>query len=155
METLEICLEKFLEYRKLKTFHVTDINLLLFFYFDVAICYFTVALEFHLDLEATAKTLKKLCWKLVDIRSLIPGSKFHLIHFLMAAGYVTERKDMDNVVLVDDWCQANLVYFSVVLPTYARRTMLQDQDRKSDTWAVKSYTDAAGGSNIWTYVPWG
>ena len=119
--------------------------------------------------EARARTLKKLCGKLVDIRSLIPGSKFHLAHLLMAAGSVTERQDMDNVVLVDDWCRADLAYFSVVLPTYARRTKLQDPDRKPDTWAVKSYTDAAGGStesrgrgvgmtifpNIWTYVPWG
>ena len=119
--------------------------------------------------EATARNLKKVCGKLVDIRKLIPGSKFHLAHLLMAAGSITDRNEMENMVTVDDWCRADLMYFALVLPTYSSRAKLQDPDRKPDTWAVKSYTDAAGGTtesrgrgvgmtiypNIWTYVPWG
>ena len=56
-----------------------------------------------------------------------------------------------------------------MLPSYGRRTVLQDPDRRPDTWAIRSYTDAAGGSkesigrgvgmtifpNTWTFVPWG
>ena len=119
--------------------------------------------------EASFRMLKKLCGKLVDIRDLIPGSKFHLAHLLMVSGSVTEKSKMDDVVAVDDWCRADLHYFSVVLPTYSRRTKLQDPDRKPDSWAIQSFTDAAGGSveskgrgvgmtiypYIWTYVPWG
>ena len=44
--------------------------------------------------EATARVLKKLCGKLVDIRNLIPGAKFHLAHLLMAASSVTDPKEM-------------------------------------------------------------
>ena len=119
--------------------------------------------------EATARMLKKLAGKLIDIRNLIPGAKFHLAHLLMAAGSLTERSDMEKVVAVNEWCRADLFYFSLVLPTYSRRTRLQDPDRMPDTWAVKSYTDAAGGTtgnkgrgvgmtifpHIWSYVPWG
>ena len=70
---------------------------------------------------------------------------------------------------VDEWCGADLFFFSLVIPVYSRRTRLVDPDKKPDSWAVKSYTDAAGGSvqscgrgvgmtmfpNVWTYVPWG
>ena len=35
------------------------------------------------DGEATVRMLKKLCGKPVDLRSLIPGAKFHLAHLLM------------------------------------------------------------------------
>ena len=121
------------------------------------------------DGEATARVLKKLCGKLIDIRNLIPGARFHLAHLLMAAGSVTESADMEKMVEVDEWCRADLFYFSLVIPVYSHRTKLTDPDRKPDSWAVKSYTDAAGGSvqslgrgvgmtifpSVWTYVPWG
>ena len=119
--------------------------------------------------EATARVIKKICGKLIDIRGLIPGAKFHLAHLLMLSGSVTESSEMERVLLLDDWCRADLYYFSLILPVYSRRTKLTDPDRRPDTWAVKSYTDAAGGStvsvgrgvgmtifpNVWTYVPWG
>ena len=119
--------------------------------------------------EATARVLKKLCGKLVDLRCLIPGAKFHLAHLLIAASSVTDPADLDKMVKVGDWCRADLLYFSLVLPVYSHRTLLQDPDRSPDAWAIKSHTDAAGGSvqslgrgvgmtifpNIWTYVPWG
>ena len=119
--------------------------------------------------EATARVLKKLCGKRIDIRCLISGAKFHLAHLLMAAGSFTEAGDMEKIVTVDEWCRADLFYFSLVLPAYSSRTRLTDPDKKPDTWALKSHTDAAGGSsdskgrgvgmtifpNIWTYVPWG
>ena len=119
--------------------------------------------------EATVRVLKKICGKLVDIRCLVPGAKFHLAHLLMASSSVTDPKELETVVKIDDWCKADLFYFSLVLPVYSNRTKLQDPDRKPDSWAIKSHTDAAGGStenmgrgvgmtifpDIWTYVPWG
>ena len=121
------------------------------------------------DGEATVRTLKKICGKLVDIRNLIPGGKFHLAHLLIASSSFTEREDMERVVELEEWCKSDLYYFSLVLPAYSSRTNLQDPDRKPDTWAVKSHTNAAGGStenlgrgvgmtifpHVWTYVPWG
>ena len=98
------------------------------------------------DGEATARVLKKLCGKLIDIRNLIPGARFHLAHLLMAAGSVTESADMEKMVEVDEWCRADLFYFSLVIPVYSHRTKLTDPDKKPDSWAVKSYTNTVGGS---------
>lgn len=50
------------------------------------------------DGEATVRTLKKLCGKLVDIRNLIKGEKFHLAHLLIAANTFTEKEDMEVII---------------------------------------------------------
>ena len=119
--------------------------------------------------EATARVMKKLSGKLVDIRDLIPGSKFHLAHLMMAACKFTNKEDMEEVVKVEEWLKADLEYFLIVLPVYSKRTKLQDPDKKPDWWAIESHTDAAGGSkdslgrgvgmtifpDMWTLVPWG
>ena len=129
----------------------------------------TIIVDIMEEGEATVRTMKRICGKLIDIRNLIPGGKIHLVHLIMEAGSVTEKEDMEKVVTVSDWCRADLWYFSLVLPAYGRRTVLQDPDRRPDTWAIKSFTDAAGGSKenigrgvgmtifpkIWTFVPWG
>ena len=72
--------------------------------------------------EVTARVLKRLSGKLIDIRNLIPGAKFHLAHLLMVASSVTDPRDMDRMVVVDDWCRADMFYFSLVIPVYSRRT---------------------------------
>ena len=118
--------------------------------------------------EATARVFKKLCGKLVDIRDLIIGAKFHLAHLIMAATVYSDKQDMEEIAVMDEWLKSDLRYFSLVLPVYSRRTKLQDPDRRPAAWAVRSHTDSAGGSetigrgvgmtifpNIWTYVPWG
>ena len=125
--------------------------------------------EIRDDGEASARVLKKICGKLIDIKDLIPGAKFHLAHLIIASSSVNERENLDEVLEVDDWCRADLHYFSLTLPAYSRRTKLQDPDKRPSPWSIKSYTDAAGGStesmgrgvgmtifpNMWTYVPWG
>ena len=119
--------------------------------------------------EASVRTFKKLSGKLVDIRDLVVGSKFHLAHLLMVATTFNEKEDMENVLEVSEWLLADLQYFSLVLPVYSGRSQLQDPDRRPDWWALESHTDAAGGSreslgrgvgmilgpDMWTYVPWG
>ena len=44
--------------------------------------------------EATARELKSLCGKLVDIRNLIVGSKLYLAHLMKAANKFHNREDM-------------------------------------------------------------
>ena len=73
--------------------------------------------------EGTARTLKKIFGKLIDIRNLILGAKFHLAHIIMDAGSISDKED--------PWFRADLWYFSLVPPAYARRTELKDPDRKS------------------------
>lgn len=121
------------------------------------------------DGQATARFIKKICGKLIDIRNLVPGAKFHLAHLLVAANKFTEQGDMENIVVLDNWCREDLYWFVIMLPIYSQRTELKDPDRKPDHWTVKSYSDAAGGSaispgrgvgstifpNMWSFIPWG
>ena len=121
------------------------------------------------DREGTARDVKKLCGKLVDIRDLVEGSKYYLAHLIMAANVFNEKEDMDKMVQVDDWLERDLYFFSITLPAYARRAELQDPDRRAMAGSPKAYTDAAGGSRtqvgrgvgmlvegtVWTFVPWG
>ena len=62
----------------------------------------TIITEVLEEGEATARVLKRLCGKLIDIRNLIPGAKYHLAHLLMASGSVTEAREMEKVVTVDN-----------------------------------------------------
>ena len=125
--------------------------------------------ELREEREGSARKIKKLCGKLVDIRDLVEGSKFYLAHLIMAANEYNEKEDMEKMVKVDDWLERDLYFFSLVLPTYSRRAMLQDPDRRAMAGSSKAYTDAAGGSRtnlgrgvgmlidgrMWTLVPWG
>ena len=118
--------------------------------------------------EGTARMIKKLCGKLVDIRDLVEGAKFHLAHLIMAANEFNEKEDLERMVEVDDWLEKDLYYFSIVLPGFSRRAELQDPDRRAMAGSAKAYTDAAGGSRTkvgrgvgmlvegttWTFVPW-
>ena len=120
------------------------------------------------DGEGTARKMKKLCGKLVDIRDLVEGAKYYLAHLIMAANVFTEKEDMEKMVQVEEWLEKDLCFFSMVLPVYSRRTELQDPDKRAMAGSPKAYTDAAGGSRtnvgrgvgilvenkIWTYVPW-
>ena len=119
--------------------------------------------------EGSVREFKKLCGKLVDIRDLIEGAKFHLAHLIMAASMYNQKEDMDEIVEVDEWLEKDLYYFSLVLPVYGRRTELQDPDRRPMAGAEQAYTDAAGGSRTsvgrgvgmlvsggkWSFIPWG
>lgn len=121
------------------------------------------------DREGSVRDIKKLCGKLVDIRHLIEGARFHLAHLIMAANVYNDKEDMDELVEVDEWLEKDLYYFSLVLPVYGRRTELQDPDRRPLAGAERAYTDAAGGSRAkvgrgvgmlvagsdWTFIPWG
>ena len=76
------------------------------------------------DGQATARFMKKLCGKLIDIRNLVEGSKFHLANILIATNKFTEAKDMENIVTLDDWCKSDMVWFKIMLPVYSNRTEL-------------------------------
>ena len=124
--------------------------------------------ELREEREGRARDIKVLCGKLVDIRELVEGAKYHLAHLIMAANVFNEKEDLERVVEVDDWLERDLYFFSIVLPAYSRRAELQDPDRRAMAGSPKAYTDAAGGSrikvgrgvgmlvngNIWTLVPW-
>ena len=118
--------------------------------------------------EGSAREMKRICGKLVDIRDLVEGSKYHLAHVIMAANVYNEKEDLDKMVEVDDWLERDLYFFSIAVPRFSRRIELQDPDKRAMAGSAKAYTDAAGGSRAsvgrgvgmlvngktWTMVPW-
>ena len=71
------------------------------------------------DGEGTARKMKKLCGKLVDIRDLVEGAKYYLAHLIMAANVFSEKEDMEKMVQEEKWLERDLSFFSMVLPVYS------------------------------------
>ena len=127
-------------------------------------------LEYGIEMEEmTQRFVKSLCGKLVDIRCLVPLSKFYLSQLIQDANQYTEPKDMDKMVGLTDWTRADLSWWKLVLPLFNNKTKLQDPDRKYESGALQAHTDAAGGSlhghgrgvgmaiypTIWAQLPYG
>ena len=127
-------------------------------------------IEYGIEMEEmTQRFVKSLCGKLVDIRCLVPNSKFYLSQLIQDANQYTESKDMEKKVNLTDWTRADLSWWKLVLPLFNRKTKLQDPDRRPEPRALRAYTDAAGGSlhgqgrgvgmvifpNIWAQLTYG
>jgi hypothetical protein len=95
------------------------------------------------DEEMTQRVVQSLNGKLVDIRCLVPNSKFYLANLIMDSH---QTDDMESMVELGDWTRADLSWWKLVLPLCCRRTSLQDPDRRVRPSALKIYSDAAGGS---------
>ena len=116
--------------------------------------------------ELDQRFFKSVCGKLIHLRCFVKDSRFKLGQIILAANQTT---DLATLVKASEWCKSDMFWWKVVLPVYSRRTALPDPDRKPGPMALRSHTDAAGGSvrtwgrgvgmtifpNIWTFVLWG
>ena len=123
------------------------------------------------DREVTVRFIKSLGGKLLTLRSLIKGAKFHLAHIIMASIQYSAKEELDMTIRLSEWCCSDLYYFKLVLPVFSHRARLQDPDRKADLHsALHCYSDAAGGSReslgrgvgaviistgLWSVITWG
>ena len=48
--------------------------------------------------EVTARFAKKMCGKLINLRELIKGSKFHLAQIIITTSIVNRKEDMEKLV---------------------------------------------------------
>ena len=104
-------------------------------------------LEYAIEMdEMTQRFVKSICGKLVDIRCLVPNSKFYLSHLIQDANQFTDPKELGRMVTLTDWTRADLYWWKTVLPLFNAKTKLMDPDRKPMSTALKAHTDAAGGS---------
>ena len=114
--------------------------------------------------ELTQRAVQSLNGKLLDIRVLVPNSKFYLSNLMMDSH---QTDQLDSMVELSDWTRSDLAWWKLVLPLCNQRTKLQDPDRRFLSSAVKIYSDAAGGSmdtlgngvgmaifpNVYAYIP--
>jgi hypothetical protein len=118
------------------------------------------------DEEMTQRAVQSLCGRLVDLRCLVPCSKFYLANLIKDAH---QTEELESMVSLADWTRQDLAWWKVVLPLCNNRTVLQDPDRRPRPSALHVYSDAAGGSmdtlgngvgvaiypGTWAYVPHG
>jgi hypothetical protein len=93
--------------------------------------------------EMVQRAVKSLTGKLVDIRCLVPNSKFYLSNLIIDAH---QTKELESMVEVSEWIRRDLAWWKVILPLCSKRTRLQDPDRRFLSSAFKIYSEVAGGS---------
>ena len=119
------------------------------------------------DMEMSQRMVKSLTGKLVDLRFLVPNSKYHLAFLMKDANQWND--DLERMVSLSDWTRADLTWWRVMLGVCTRKTKLPDPDRRPGMQALSVYPDAAGGSMdslgrgvgmailpyTWAYLPYG
>ena len=118
------------------------------------------------DEEITQRTVKSLSGKLIDVRVLIPSSRFYLANLIMDSNL--DNENLDNNVTLSNWTRSDLCWWKLVLPMFSNRTRLPDPDRRPQPKPVEVFSDAAGGTmdhlgrglgmivqgQAWAYLPY-
>ena len=105
--------------------------------------------------------------KIIHIKDLVAGGKFHLYHLLKANSVYTEKQYANNMVQITTELKRELLWWHTMVAMSGHRTKYPDPDECLPSWSLIGYTDAAGGSNLtigngcgavleewWTYIPW-
>ena len=108
-----------------------------------------------------------LTGKILHIKDLIVGGKFHLYHILKANSVHKERKDSHKMVTVSEELKREMWWWYTMVTLSSKRSKYPDPDECLPAWSLIGYTDAAGGTTLtpgsgcgavleewWTYVPW-
>ena len=59
-----------------------------------------------------------------------------------------ENENMDKEINITEWCRAEAWFWMTMLQFCGKRMPLPDPDQTMPPWAVKVYTDSAGGSLV-------
>ena len=121
--------------------------------------------------------METLVGKIVHVKPLVPGGKFHISELQLAVGYIRREELQQKKIGVSapifvemtELLKAQLMYWRVLLPTCSGRVPIPDLSSGIVPWAVDFYTDAAGGTmdpskrghgmgalgpSWWAYVAW-
>ena len=115
--------------------------------------------------EVKQEVLWTIVGKLIHVRPLVPGGKFHM-DYLLRANSVSE--DPGFLVPVTADMKSQLWFWYSALPLCSGATLIPDPDRPIAPWALQVFTDASGGSfsdpwrgvgavtnGWWAFLPWG
>ena len=115
--------------------------------------------------DINVQHMLSLSGKLVDIKMLIKGGKFHLGHILAAAN---STMDKQQILDISHMCRAECDWWIINVQTGAHKSLIRRPWTGISASAIKSWTDAAGGSlgkvghgvggiippHSWFYLPW-
>jgi hypothetical protein len=124
-----------------------------------------VALHDLLDRDVLpAHAVESVAGKIIHVRPLVPGGRFHVDQILCAVAQV--RRGALSVAMTP-LLRSQLHFWSLLLPTCSGRTAIPNLEKGPPSWAVDYYTDAAGGCmrtaghglggvgpGWWAYTPW-
>ena len=111
-----------------------------------------------------AKLFESLTGKLVNIKPLVPNSRFHMSELQKGVGSIRRgAKSVKMTPLLED----QLHFWRVILPACSGKMAIPDPFAGIPPWSVGFYTDASGGSlnsrghglgavgpNWWSYMAW-
>ena len=121
------------------------------------------------DEVASSKEIESIVGKLIHVRPLVPGGRFHIDALLAAQASARRRVEAedDEPISISGRLRAQLEYWRVLLPVCSGNLPLPDPDARLPAWSLDVYTDAAGGSLLtpgqgvgavcgdwWVYLPW-
>ena len=106
-----------------------------------------------------------ICGKIIHVRPLVPGGKFHIQHLLRANSLSTNPQ---SLVPITEELRSQLDFWYNVLPLCSGNVAIPDPDPVLPPWAIECWTDAAGGTTQkswhgvgavtqfwWAYMAWG
>ena len=125
-------------------------------------------LQIRTMLEST-EVKQNLIWtimgKIIHVKPLVPGGKFH-IDYLLRANSLSD--DPGFMVTVTDHMKSQLWFWFRALPLCSGFSSIPNPDRPVAPWALQIFSDASGGSlstpwngvgvvmaDWWTFAPWG
>ena len=112
--------------------------------------------------------MMSICGKILDVRPLVPGGRFHVHHIIRAAGVSQNKND---VCTMNNPLKGQLEFWSLMLRVCSGAVNIPDPDAGIPPWAWEVFTDASGGgldanglrsgrgigavaAGWWAYVPW-
>jgi len=114
--------------------------------------------------EVEQEKIWSVVGKIINVRPLVPDSKFHMYHLVKANGQSVDGKAL---VPVSSDFKRQLWFWQTVLPLCSGRTSIPRLNEDLPPWALDVFTDAAGGSwqspghgvgavggSWWVYLPW-
>ena len=125
--------------------------------------------------EIPSATMETLVGKIVHVKPLIPGGKFHISELQRAIGDIRREEIRQKeagvsspiYVRMTSLLEAQLMYWRVLLPACSGRVPIPDLNVGVAPWTIEFYTDAAGGSlskkgqgvgavgpSWWAYMAW-
>ena len=127
--------------------------------------------------DIPAKTMETLVGKIVHVKPLIPGGKFHISELQKAIGQI-RREELSQAgalacspifVRMTSLLRDQLMYWRILLPACSGRVPIPDLNAGVPPWSIDFYSDAAGGTldpakkghglgalgpSWWAYMAW-
>ena len=117
--------------------------------------------------ELEQQKVWSLAGRIIHLKDLIIGGRFHVGHLLKANSVYTDKEHSNEMVEINGWLKREMWWWFTMLVMCARRTQYPDPDRILPCWSLIGYTDAAGGTSLtigsgcgavlqdwWIYIPW-